>query len=93
MSELLRVERISKHFEGTQALHQVSLTVLAAEVHALVGENGAGKSTLAKIIAGVVRPDSGEIFLDGAPVNLRNPLDAQRHGIGIIFQELDLFPA
>jgi ribose transport system ATP-binding protein len=92
MSELLRVERISKHFDGTQALDQVSLSVLAAEVHALVGENGAGKSTLAKIIAGVVRPDSGEIFLDGAPVNLRNPLDAQRHGIGIIFQELDLFP-
>jgi ABC-type sugar transport system ATPase subunit len=92
MSELLRVGRISKHFDGTQALDQVSLSVLPAEVHALVGENGAGKSTLAKIIAGVVRPDSGEIFLDGPRVNLRSPLDAQRHGIGIIFQELDLFP-
>jgi ribose transport system ATP-binding protein len=92
MDELLRVELVSKHFDGTQALHQVSLGVLEGEVHALVGENGAGKSTLAKIIAGVVRPDSGKIFLDDARVNLRNPLDAQRHGIGIIFQELDLFP-
>jgi ABC-type sugar transport system ATPase subunit len=92
LSELLRVERISKHFEGTQALAEVSLTMLAGEVHALVGENGAGKSTLAKIIAGVIAPDSGQILVDGARVGLRNPLDAQRHGIGIIFQELDLFP-
>jgi ABC-type sugar transport system ATPase subunit len=92
MSELLRVERIGKHFDGTQALSEVSLAVLAGEVHALVGENGAGKSTLAKVIAGVISPDSGEIFLDGKRVGLRNPLDAQRHGIGIIFQELDLFP-
>jgi ABC-type sugar transport system ATPase subunit len=92
MSELLRLDRISKHFDGTQALAEVSLSVLAGEVHALVGENGAGKSTLGKIIAGVVRPDSGEIFLEGVPAGLRNPLDAQRRGIGIIFQELDLFP-
>jgi ABC-type sugar transport system ATPase subunit len=92
MTELLRLERVSKHFDGTQALAEVSLSVLAGEVHALVGENGAGKSTLAKVIAGVVRPDSGEIFLDGARIHLRNPLDAQSNGIGIIFQELDLFP-
>jgi ABC-type sugar transport system ATPase subunit len=92
MSAVLQLQRVSKHFDGTQALAEVSLDVLEGEVHALVGENGAGKSTLAKIIAGVIRPDSGEITLDGACANLRNPLDAQRHGIGIIFQELDLFP-
>ena len=92
MTELLRVECISKHYDGTQALTGVSLRVLAGEVHALVGENGAGKSTLSKIIAGVVCPDSGEIFLDDTRATLRNPLDAQRNGIGIIFQELDLFP-
>jgi len=92
LTELLKVERISKHFDGTQALREVSLAVLAGEVHALVGENGAGKSTLAKVIAGVIAPDSGAIVLDGQRVSLRDPLDAQRHGIGIIFQELDLFP-
>jgi ABC-type sugar transport system ATPase subunit len=92
MPELLRVEKISKHFEGTQALREVSVAVEPGEVHALVGENGAGKSTLSKVIAGVVIPDSGSIFLDSAPVRLENPLDAQRLGIGIIFQELDLFP-
>ena len=85
MSELLRVEQVSKHFDGTQALEQVSLDVAAGEVHALVGENGAGKSTLGKVIAGVVRPDSGGIFIDGRRAELRNPLDAQRHGIGIIW--------
>jgi ABC-type sugar transport system ATPase subunit len=61
------------------------------EVHALVGENGAGKSTLARILAGSTRPDAGAITLDGNPVRIENPLDAQRLGIGIIYQELDLF--
>ena len=92
MTEVLRAEGISKHFDGTQALLGVSFSVLPGEVHALVGENGAGKSTLSKIIAGVVQPDAGEVFLDGAPARLRNPLDAQRLGVSIIFQELDLFP-
>jgi len=92
LNEALKVERLSKHFDGTQALADVGLTVLAGEVHALVGENGAGKSTLAKIIAGVIAPDSGEIFINGAKVVFKNPIDAQHSGIGIIFQELDLFP-
>ena len=92
MTELLRVDRVSKHFDGTQALSDVSLSVATGEVHALVGENGAGKSTLSKVIAGVVIPDSGEVQLDGVWFELRNPRDAQRRGIGIIFQELDLFP-
>jgi len=92
MPDLLRVERVSKHFSGTQALDDVSLTISAGEVHALVGENGAGKSTLAKIVAGVVTPDSGGLIWRGEPVRFANPLEAQRRGVGIIFQELDLFP-
>ena len=92
MKELLRVRNISKHFEGTQALLDVSLTVFPGEVHALVGENGAGKSTLAKVIAGVVSPDRGQVLLDGVEVDCGSPLEARRLGIGIIFQELDLFP-
>jgi ribose transport system ATP-binding protein len=69
-----------------------SFGLAAGEVHALIGENGAGKSTLAKIIAGSVRADAGETFIDDSPVEIKHPLDAQRLGIGIIYQELDLFP-
>ncbi len=89
---LLTARSISKHFDGTQALCEVDLNVEAGSVHALVGENGAGKSTLAKIIAGAVEPDSGELLWDGVPFRPRDPLDAQRRGVGMIFQELDLFP-
>ncbi len=89
---LLTARKISKHFDGTQALRDVDLEVEAGTVHALVGENGAGKSTLSKIIAGVVQPDSGELAWNGQPIALRDPVEAQRLGIGIIFQELDVFP-
>jgi ABC-type sugar transport system ATPase subunit len=89
---LLTARGISKHFEGTQALCNVDLDIAAGAVHALVGENGAGKSTLAKIIAGVVKPDSGELLWDGAPFRPVDQLAAQRLGVGMIFQELDLFP-
>src|SRR6202007_1005686 len=64
----------------------------AGEVHALVGENGAGKSTLARILAGSTKADAGIISIDNNPVRIESPLDAQRLGIGIIYQELDLFP-
>jgi ABC-type sugar transport system ATPase subunit len=89
---LLRVEHVSKSFGGVQALRDVGLDIKAAEVHAVVGENGAGKSTLMKIIAGVLRPDSGKLLLRGQPVELTDPLEAQRLGISIVFQELNLFP-
>ena len=61
MTPLLDIHRVSKRFQGTQALKDVDFSVIGGEVHALMGENGAGKSTLSKIIAGVVSPDSGEI--------------------------------
>lgn len=92
MSVLLRAESIHKRFGGVIALDCVSLEVAAGEVHALIGENGAGKSTLGKIIAGVVPQDEGEIYFRGERVHIGHPLDAQRLGISIIFQELDLFP-
>ena len=89
---LLLAENINKHFGGIAALSAARFELAAGEVHALMGENGAGKSTLARICAGSLRPDSGRIVLDGREVALNHPLDAQRHGIGIIYQELDLFP-
>ncbi len=88
----LRVENVRKHYDGVQAVDGASFSLAAGEVHALMGENGAGKSTLAKIIAGSVRADAGEIFIDDTPVEIKHPLDAQKLGIGIIYQELDLFP-
>jgi ABC-type sugar transport system ATPase subunit len=91
-SELLRAENITKHYDGVYALQGASFSVAEGEIHALLGENGAGKSTLAKIIAGATRADSGRIFFKGERVSISDPRDAQRLGISIIFQELDLFP-
>ncbi|MGO7205013.1 ATP-binding cassette domain-containing protein, partial [Rhizobium ruizarguesonis] len=68
-----------------------NLELRRGAVNVLVGENGAGKSTLMKIIAGVERPTLGRIILDGKPVSFDSPADAQAHGIGMIFQELNLF--
>ena len=87
----LQAVGITKRYGGVYALKGASFSLRAGEVHALVGENGAGKSTLARILAGSARADSGAISLHGAPVEIATPLDAQRLGIGIIYQELDLF--
>jgi ABC-type sugar transport system ATPase subunit len=92
MQDLLRAENISKHYAGIAALSSVTFALRAGEIHALMGENGAGKSTLAKIIAGSIVPDTGRILVDEQPADIASPLDAQRNGIAIIFQELDLFP-
>ncbi|MDL1901453.1 sugar ABC transporter ATP-binding protein [Anaerolineae bacterium CFX9] len=91
-NDLLSLTHISKSFPGVQALNDVHFEMRAGEVHALLGENGAGKSTLIKIISGVHRPDSGEIRIDGKPVTLHNPRDAQLKGVATIYQELSLYP-
>jgi ribose transport system ATP-binding protein len=89
---VLSLRGIGKSFLGVRVLSGVDLTVTAGEVHAVVGENGAGKSTLMKIITGVHAPDEGSIELDGRPVAFGHPLDAQRAGIAIIYQEFNLLP-
>ncbi|NMH94039.1 sugar ABC transporter ATP-binding protein [Pseudonocardia bannensis] len=90
--ELLRVEGVVKHYPGVVALGGVSLDVRAGEIHALLGENGAGKSTLIGVLSGITQPTSGQVFVDGAPVQLRRPRDAQDLGITTIHQELSLAP-
>jgi rhamnose transport system ATP-binding protein len=89
----LELRGISKRYGGAQALEDVSVTVAAGEIHALVGENGAGKSTLGKIIAGAVLADVGEMQVNGHAVAFRSPRDAIREGIALIHQELALVPA
>lgn len=87
---IIVVKNLSKAFPGVQALKDVQLDLYPGEIHTLVGENGAGKSTLMKVLSGVYQRDSGEIFLDGVKVEIPNPRAAQRHGISIIHQELNL---
>lgn len=84
---LLRLTNIYKSFGGVQALSGVSLIAHSGEVHAVVGENGAGKSTLMKIIAGALRPDSGQIVWNGTEVTFQEPRDASKLGIAIVYQE------
>ncbi|HVO15256.1 MAG TPA: sugar ABC transporter ATP-binding protein [Alphaproteobacteria bacterium] len=88
----LVVSGLAKAFGATQALAGAGLELRAGEVHALLGENGSGKSTLAKILAGIHRPDAGEIRVDGAPVAVGDVAEARRLGIAIVFQELSLLP-
>jgi ribose transport system ATP-binding protein len=89
-----RLEMIGVHkrFGATVALAGVSLAVAPGEVHALVGENGAGKSTLMKVLSGAHIADAGSMRLDGQPYHPRNPLDARRAGVAMIYQELSLAP-
>ena len=86
------IQGISKRFGGVQALLDIELRIQRGSIHGLVGENGAGKSTLGKIVAGALRPDKGELVVDGKPVNYVTPRDALADGITMIHQEIALVP-
>ena len=86
---LLRMEGINKSFPGVKALDNVSLTVKAGTVHALMGENGAGKSTLMKCLFGVYNKDSGHVYLDGREVNFKTSKEALENGVAMVHQELN----
>lgn len=90
---LVEMRGISKAFPGVQALASVDLQLWAGRVHVLVGENGAGKSTLINVLAGVYEPDAGTILLRGRSARFRDPIAAQRAGIGVVHQEQKLVPA
>jgi ribose transport system ATP-binding protein len=89
---VVEMRNIYKSFGGVRALRDVTLRCRGGEVHTVVGQNGAGKSTLMNILSGVYPPDSGEILLEGRKVRFAAPNEAQRAGISIIHQELNLLP-
>jgi ribose transport system ATP-binding protein len=87
---VVAVSGLTMQFPGVRALDNVDFDLTRSEVHGLVGENGAGKSTLMKLLSGLYRPTAGRILIDGKPVLFRHPIDAQRRGIVMIHQELNL---
>src|SRR5579863_9873938 len=91
-SAMIQFEHVSKSFPGVAALSDVTFKVQAGECHALLGENGAGKSTLGKILAGMYRPDSGRVLIDGCEARFHSPRDAARARVGMVHQELVFCP-
>ncbi|NDW02084.1 MULTISPECIES: ABC transporter ATP-binding protein [unclassified Salipiger] len=90
---LLSIRGLTKAYPGVVANDDVSFDIDKGEIHALLGENGAGKSTLVKMIFGLVKPDSGEMLMDGAAYAPGKPSDARRAGVAMVFQHFSLFEA
>ncbi len=90
MSILLQTQNISKSFPGVRALKDVSISIRKGEIHSIVGENGAGKSTLMNVLMGIHQPEEGKILYNEECVRIHSPVDAQKLGIGIVAQELNL---
>lgn len=89
---LIEMQHITKTFPGVKALDDITFGLKPGEVHILLGENGAGKSTLMKILAGAYTPDAGKLLIEGKEITRFDPIAAQKHGIGIIYQEFNLIP-
>ena len=89
--EILRFDHVSKAFFGVYAVKDVSFSTYAGEVLAIIGENGAGKSTMMNMIGGVLKPNGGQMFYKGQPYAPQDPIDATKHGVSFIHQELNLF--
>ena len=90
MKYVLEARSISKSFGEVQALKDVTLQLEEGEILALVGDNGAGKSTLIKIVAGALKKDEGDIYIDGEKVEIENPMEAKDLGIEVVYQDLSL---
>ena len=92
MESLLRTRNLTKRFHQVVAIDSVSFDVQPGEIHCLLGENGAGKSTLAECIYGFYRPEQGEIYIEGEPVQISSPAEAIGRGIGMVHQHFVLVP-
>jgi ABC-type sugar transport system ATPase subunit len=92
MDNILQLNGIDKRYDGIHALKSIDLKFKSGEIHSIIGENGAGKSTLGKIIYGIVNPDKGRIIYSEKEITKNNPVIAQKLGISMVTQELDLFP-
>lgn len=89
---ILRLHQITKQYSGVTALDHVDLEVKKGEIHGLIGENGAGKSTLIKVVSGAIQPTSGELYYQDEPLKVTSPIKAIEKGIGVVYQEFNLFP-
>ena len=93
MQPLIEMKSVTKEYRGVAAVTKVDFLLQPGEVHALLGENGAGKSTLTKMMCGVTQATSGEMLLDGKPVNFQTPAEALANGVAMVFQETSLVPS
>lgn len=91
-SPIIELRNVSKHFQGVEAVKQLSLQVAPGQVLCLLGENGAGKSTVIKILTGVERPSSGDVLIDGDVTHLSSPRNARERGIATVYQEVGTLP-
>lgn len=89
---IIELRNVSKHFQGVQAVSNLSLTVESGKVLCLLGENGAGKSTVIKILTGVEQPSEGELLIDGEITRFSSPKDARERGIATVYQEVGTLP-
>lgn len=90
--EIMKLENVSKEYFGVPALRNVSFEIKKGEIHGLIGENGAGKSTLIKAISGAIQLTAGDVYFENEKLNIKQPIDAINLGIGVVYQEFNLFP-
>ncbi len=90
---IFKATGIVKRYGGVTALDGVDFELRAGEILAVIGDNGAGKTSLIKVLSGAIVPDEGALELDGRPVRFRSPIDARKHGIETVYQELAVAPA
>jgi fructose transport system ATP-binding protein len=90
---VIEARKLVKRYGHVTALDEADFEVMPGEILAVIGDNGAGKSTLIKALSGAIVPDTGQMFVDGKPVHFHNPVDARKHGIETVYQDLAVAPA